>query len=67
MSYLNRISEFERGDDVQIQFVNDRIIQAEYIVSNAECVAVVNEEGLFTLPLANILWIRKDLLKGENE
>lgn len=65
MSYLDRISEFNRGDEVQIQFVNDRIIQAEYIVSNAECVAVVNAEGLFTLPLANILWIRKDLLKEE--
>lgn len=66
MTYENRVSAFEQGDDIQVRLVDGTTMEAEYLNSSDSFVVVVNEEGQFSISAANLVWVRKDL-KGESE
>lgn len=59
--YVHRVKDFAREDDVEILLTNGTTLEVEYIMSTDAFVFAANENGQFSLPVANILWIRKDL------
>lgn len=65
MTYENRVSAFEPGEDIQIRLVDGTTVYAEYINSTDAFILTANEEGQFTFPTSNVVWIRKDLKRVE--
>lgn len=65
MTYLHRVTEIEREDDIQIRLIDGTTVDAEYSESNNSFIWAANEEGYFAFPTSNIIWIRKDL-KGDD-
>lgn len=65
MNYTTRVRSFQSGEDVQIRLMDGTTMLAQYVGSSDYFIFVANEEGQFSLPAANMLWMRKDLLEEE--
>lgn len=65
MTYVHRVTDLSREDDIQIRLTDGTTVDAEYITSTDAFIWAANEEGQFAFPTSNIVWVRKDL-KGED-
>lgn len=65
MTYENRVSAYEPGEDIQIRLVDGTTMEAEYVNATDSFVLVANEGGQFSISAANLVWVRKDLKRVE--
>lgn len=65
MTYVHRVTDLSREDDIQIRLTDGTTMDAEYIASSDAFIWAANEEGQFAFPTSNIVWIRKDLKRED--
>lgn len=65
MTYVHRVTELSREDDIQIRLADGTTIDAEYITSTDAFIWAANEQGQYIFPTSNVLWARKDLKKED--